>query len=439
MVTVDCGIRFPKEIAYARSQGIDVIVTDHHIVGDEELDAAVAVVNPKQSDCPYPDKGLAGVGLAYKLAQALLEANRQEPACQETGLQDEELLDLVALGTVADMAPLTGENRLLVARGLERLNTEPRPGIEALMRQVGLRPGQIDTSAIGYALGPRLNAAGRVGHAKTAYQLLIAEYPAEAERLAQELDDLNRERQRLTLEIQEKAKSLAQQQGTEQPLLFLADRELEAGVIGLVASRLAEEFYRPVVMVEMGEQESRGSARSIPEFDVTQALDACADLLIQHGGHAAAAGFTSRTADLPELRERLTSLAADELDEKELVPTIQADAEVPLREMGWAVLEALQTLRPFGEGNPEPLFVSRDVQVRDYRPVGNGGAHLKLFLSDGQEVWDGIAFRQGDWAEHLPDRVDIAFYLQINEWRGEQRLQLNIQDIRPAGMEEVGA
>ncbi len=434
VITVDCGIRFPAEVAYARRLGMDIIVTDHHAVGKEELEAT-AVVNPHQPGCPYAYKDLAGVGLAYKLAQALLRVNRQVPVWKGSQLQEEDLLDLVALGTVADLAPLTGENRALVIQGLKRLNSEPRPGVDALIRQAGLRSGQVDAAAIGYALGPRLNAAGRIAHADTAYQLLVAEYPEEAKRLAERLDNLNQERQRLTAEAQERAQEIARVQQAERPLLFIAAPDFPAGVIGLVASRLVEEFYRPAIIVELSQEKSRGSGRSIPEFHITRALDDCADLLIQHGGHAAAAGFTTFTKDLPRLEARLLELAFERLAGQELVPTLHIDAEVPLREMGWPLWEALQPLRPYGEGNPEPLFLSRNIQVRRWRTVGSEGLHLKLLLSDGPVVWDGIAFRQGDWADHLPDRVDIAYHLQVNEWNGEQRLQLNIQGIRPAGWE----
>lgn len=432
VITVDCGIRFPREIAYARHQGMDVIVTDHHMVGADELEA-VAVVNPHQRDCPYTYKDLAGVGLAYKLAQALLRVNRQVPLRAGPLLQEEDLLDLVALGTVADLAPLTGENRSLVIRGLERLNQEPRPGLEALVRQAGLRLGYVDETAIGYILGPRLNAAGRIADAKTAFELLTTEYPEQARRLAEELDRLNQERQQRTAEVQERAREIAFTQEAEHPLFFIADPQFPAGVVGLVASRLVDEFYRPTVIVEQGEEQSRGSARSIPEFHITRALDACADLLLQHGGHAAAGGFTTHTANLPELKARLIAHAAEELGDKELTPTLPVDAEVPLGDLNWALWEALQRLRPFGEGNPEPLFVSRGVEVRHHRTVGAEGVHLKLLLSDGRGVWDGIAFRQGDWADHLPQRVDIAYHLQSNEWQGETRLQLNIRDIHPAG------
>jgi len=430
VITVDCGVRSPEEVAHAQRLGMDVVITDHHTLGPR-LPDAVAVLNPRRPGCPYPYKHLAGVGLAYKLAQGLLRANHRVSLPGSTSLREEDLLDLVALGTVADLAPLTGENRALVIRGLAQINTAPRPGLDALMRLTGLRPGQVNATTIGYVLAPRLNAAGRIAHAKTAYQLLTAEYPAEAERLAQRLDALNRERQQLTAEAVERAREMVLAEGTDRPLLFVADPSFPAGVVGLVAARLSEEFYRPVVIVEKGEEESRGSARSIPEFHITQALEACDDLLLRYGGHRAAAGFTVRTEDLSELKARLLALAERALEGKDLTPTLEVDAEVPLREMTGQTWEALQALRPFGEANPEPLFVSRNVQVRHQRAVGTDGAHLKLLLSDSGAVWDGIAFRQGDWADHLPDRVDIAYHLQVNEWGGERRLQLNIRDIQP--------
>lgn len=431
LVTVDCGIRFPREIAHARRRGMEVIVTDHHLVGTEPLEA-VAVVNPHQEECPYPYKGLAGVGLAYKLAQGLLRANRQVPLRGSVPLNEEELLDLVALGTVADLAPLTGENRYLVSRGLERLNRAPRVGVEALIRQSGLQPGRVDTWHIGFALGPRLNAAGRVAHAEKAYQLLTTDLPDEAERLARELDELNQERQRLTKEMQERARAVVLEREADRPLLFVADPEFPAGVVGLVASRLVDEFYRPAVIVEQGEEVSKGSARSIPEFHITRALDQCADLLKRHGGHAVAAGFAVPTRHLDELKRRLLDIAARELEGRELVPALEIDAEIPLKEANWPLWEAIQTLRPFGEGNPEPLFLTRNVWVRRAVPVGADNAHLKLLLSDGRAVWDGIAFRQGEWAGRLPERVDVVYYLRENEWNGEARLQLEVQDLRPA-------
>jgi len=433
VVTVDCGVRALEEVACANRLGMDVIVTDHHSAGTE-LPKAVAVIDPKQPDCHYPFSELAGVGVAYKLAQALLRSHRQTPVTtQEVRLKEEDLVDLVALGTVADLVPLLRENRTLVHKGLRRINQMERPGIEALCRQTGLQGKQVNATAIGYTLGPRLNAAGRLAHAKVAYQLLETEYPAEAERLAGELDRLNRERRQITLETQERARQLALATADKAPLLFAAAPDFLAGIVGLVASRLVDEFYRPAVVVEMGAEVSRGSCRSIPEFHITNALDECTDLLVRHGGHAAAGGFTVSNEHLDELADRLRRLAAEQLTSVELAPVLSVDAEVELSRMSWELEQELAQLEPCGYANPHPLFLSRDVRVQSQRAVGSNGKHLKLRLSDGQTTWDSIAFRQGEWVGKLPDRVDIVYRLEVNEWNGQRRLQLNVQDIRPAG------
>ncbi|MBU0702932.1 MAG: DHH family phosphoesterase, partial [Chloroflexi bacterium] len=394
--------------------------------------------DPKRADSRYPFSELAGVGVAYKLAQALLRSHRQTPATpREVCLKEDDLVDLVALGTVADLVPLIGENRSLVHRGLARLNRMERPGIEALCRQSKLEAGQVDTTAIGYTLGPRINAAGRMGHAKTAYQLLETQYPAEAERLAGELNQLNLERRRITLKTQERARQLALDTADKAPLLFAAAPDFPAGIVGLAASRLLDEFYRPAIVVEMGERVSRGSCRSIPEFSIINALDECADLLLQHGGHAAAAGFTISNEHLDTLADRLRRLASEQLAGAELTPILSVDAEMELSQISWELRRELDQLEPCGYANPHPLFLSRNVQVKNQRTVGNNGQHLKLWFSDGQTTWDSIAFRQGEWAGKLPDRVDIVYHLEVNEWNGQRRLQLNIQDIRPAGQEEL--
>ena len=439
VVTVDCGVRSLDEVAHANRLGLDVIVTDHHSVGDE-LPRAVAVVDPKRADSRYPFGELAGVGVAYKLAQALLRSHRQTPVTREkVRLEEEDLLDLVALGTVADLVPLLGENRTLVYRGLAHLNRMERPGVEALCRQAGLKQGRVDTTAIGYTLGPRLNAAGRLAHAKTAYQLLTTEYPAEAEQLAGELDRLNRERQQLTLETQERARQLALDTAGEAPLLFAAAPDFRAGIVGLVASRLVDEFYRPAVIVEVGDKVSHGSCRSIPEFHITDALDECAGLLIRHGGHAAAAGFTVLNEHLDSLADRLRKLAAEQLTGVELASVLAVDAEVELSQMSWELQRELAQLEPCGYANPHPLFLSRNVRLLGQRAVGSEGKHLKLTLSDGRAAWDGIAFRQGEWAGKLPNRVDLVYHLEINEWNKQRRLQLNVQDVRPAELDDTVA
>jgi single-stranded-DNA-specific exonuclease len=438
VITVDCGVRAIKEISHANQLGLDVVVTDHHSVG-RRLPRAVAVIDPKRTGSSDSAPGgrfdeLAGSGVAFRLAQALLRSHEQAPVTREdVALQEENLLDLVAMGTVADVVPLRGENRALVRRGLDRLNSTERPGIRALCEKARLRPGGVDAGAIGYILGPRLNAAGRLAHAKIAYRLLLTDRVREAEELATELDRLNRERQQLTRETHEAARQLALASEAEPLLLFAASPTFLPGVVGLAASRLVDEFHRPAVVVEVGEETSRGSCRSIPRFHITRALDACEDLLVRHGGHAAAAGFEVANSELETLADRLREIASEALRDADLTPVLDVDAEVVLTEMSWDLLRALSVLEPCGRDNERPLFVSRDVPVRHYRAVGREGRHLKMALSDGQATWDAIAFRQGEWAGRLPDVIDVAYHLELNEWNGQQRLQLNVQDIRPAG------
>jgi len=432
VVTVDCGIRAIEEVSYGTKLGLHLIVTDHHSVG-EEVPPALAVINPKQPDCRYPFQDLAGVGVAFKLAQALLRANRQVPVAKgKVSLNEEDLLDLAALGTVADLVPLLGENRSLVKRGLEKLNDPQRLGVRAMIAQAGLKPGQIDATTIAFILGPRLNAAGRMDDAITSYDLLTCRSPDQAANLAQELEELNQHRQRLTAEALERAKEQVLMAGEGEKLLFAAGEDFLAGIVGLVAGRLTEEFYRPALVVELGAEKSRGSARSIPEFNITAALDQCSDLFIKYGGHAAAAGFTVANNNLETMQERLKEIAARQLEGVELTPTLLIDAEVELSEVDWATQALLTQLEPFGYANPAPLLLSRRAIVRGARAVGTEGHHLKLALSDGRNVKDAIAFHQGRWAGQLPRHVDIVYSLEVNEWQGEKRLQLNVKDLRPS-------
>ncbi len=430
VVTVDCGVRSLDEVAAGKRIGLEMIITDHHSPGSALPDAC-AIVNPKQPLCNYPSKELSGAGVAFKLAQALLRAEARVPlGKRRVPLTEDALYDLVALGTVADLVPLTGENRALVQRGLARLRESERPGIQALITHAMVKPEAIEAGTIGYILAPRLNAAGRLEHARMAFDLLTTQYPDEADDLARQLEATNRERQRLTIEMSLKAREVVAASAEAERLLFVVAEEFPEGIVGLVASRLAEEFYRPAIAVHHGEEESRGSARSISEFNIVAALDECRDLLVRHGGHAMAAGFTVKNRNLPELQTRLRDLAMGALGEMELAPTLSIDAVAALDDMNWDLYQALSRLAPFGYGNREPVFVSRNVLVREARIVGS--EHLKLLLSDGQVVWDAIAFRQGSWMSHLPPRVDVAYQLEARTWNGETRLQLNVKDIKPA-------
>ncbi len=431
VVTVDCGVRSLTEVAFAKAIGLDLIVSDHHMPL-EDLPDAYALINPKQPDCPYPFKELAGVGLAFKIAQALLAVNAKTDDTK-VALTEDDLLDLVALGTVADLAPLLGENRLLVARGLQQLRRTQRPGLRALIQISGVK--SIDTGAIGFSLGPRLNAAGRLDHALNAYDLLMTNETTKAEQIALELDTRNRERQTLTKELSDRARDIvmAHSNGSA-ALLFAADPSFNSGVVGLVASRLTEEFYRPSVVIEQGPHESRGSCRSIPEFHITQALDECRELFVRHGGHAAAAGFTIETAKLSTLSDRLSAIAERELGGQELLPTLAIDAVLHLHKLKSDLFHALKHLEPHGYANPQPMFASRGVSIVEMRTVGLDGAHLKMKVGDGGTIFDAIAFKLGYMAERLTrgDKLDIAYTFEENEWNGERKYQLNIKDIKYA-------
>lgn len=432
VVTVDCGIRSLEEAQYASQLGLDLIISDHHHPGPE-LPEALAVINPKQPGDSYPEKELAGVGLAYKLACGLSGHLETQGSRLPTKLVPADVLDLVALGTVADLAPLVGENRALVRAGLAAIRQPRRQGLFSLMEVAGLKAGGVTASDIGFVLGPRLNAAGRLESALDAFNLLTTENVFEAGRLAQKLDVQNRERQQLTREIQAHAEQLVLAKDPEALLLFAAHPDYNPGVVGLAASRLADLYYRPAIVAQSGETYTRGSCRSIPEFHITQALDACADLLEHHGGHAAAAGFTVNNTNLPELVERLQKIAAEQLGALDLRPTLRADAEIPLRELKPEYLPYLDLLQPTGYGNHQAVFVSRGLQVKSYRAVGKEGAHLKLAVSDGWITFDAIAFRQGHWQEHMPSQIDLMYTFERNEYNGYTSLQLNVIDLKPAG------
>ncbi len=423
VITVDCGMRSRREAEHARKIGLDLIITDHHTPGAEEL-PAIAVINPKQPGDVYPDKNLAGVGIAYKLACALL-GDANHPVA-------EEFLDLVALGTVTDLAPLTGENRHLVREGLKWLRQPRRQGVYSLINVAQVAVQQINAEAISFILGPRLNAAGRLDSAMAALELLLETEIAKAAGLAQTLDNHNRERQQLTRQIQAQAEQMALEKDPQALLLFAVDESFNPGVVGLAASRLTEQYYRPAIVAHRGDEFTRGSCRSIPEFHITNALDQCADLLVRYGGHAAAAGFTVRNQHLDELKERLYAIAQEQLGQQDLRPKLKADAIVPLSEMRPDLLPILAWLQPTGIGNPPAVFVSQNLKVLRSKTVGKDGAHLKLTVSDGRLTYDAIAFRLGSWQANMPAYVDLMYQLEVNEYNGQRTLQLNIRDLKPS-------
>jgi single-stranded-DNA-specific exonuclease len=429
VVTVDCGIRSLKEVADGTSYGLDMIVTDHHSVGPD-LPVAYAVINPKQPGCNYGEDMLAGVGIAYRLADALFRAAAANG--KPAPFPVEDLLDLVAIGTVADLAPLDRlENRTLVQQGLERIRSNPRPGIKALLNVSGTEQEATGADTIGFRLGPRINAAGRLESAGPAYRLLAATTLEAAIPYATQLNNLNARRQDLTEQMQQRALQLV---GEPQnvPLIFAASTEFLQGIVGLVAGKLTEQFYRPSVILHQDAEESHGSCRSIEGFNITEALDACADLLLRHGGHAQAAGFAILNENIPLLRERLMQIADERISESERVPTLHVDAQVRLHELTEDLFHELHRLDPCGAENSAPILCSTGLRVVSKRTVGKDGSHLKLQFADYDCQVNAIAFRMGGIIDALWDRVDVAYKLDVNEFNGKKELQLVVEDIRPA-------
>ena len=428
LVTVDCGATSVDEVALATSLGIDSIITDHHTLHDGSgLPAACAIVNPRRHDSSYPYPHLTGVGMSYKLVEALYaDLGRSRP---------DHLLELVALGTVADLGPLTGENRYLVKQGLKHLNATQNPGIQALVSCASLRLGSLDTEALAFGLIPRLNAAGRLDHASTSLDLLTATSLEMAKPLAAELERRNIERRLLTRQgVREAEQQVeAEIEANGIPSIILVGSENWApGILGLIAGKLADSYYRPVVAVSLGEVVSRASARSIPEFNVVGALRETQEEFIRVGGHPQAAGFTIATTSLHRLRGALRALAAERLDGLELVPQIQIDCEVSPTLLVGDNRGFIESLSPFGEGNPAPVFVTTSAQVMEARTVGDASRHLKMRLRHGGSIWDAIAFEQGDRMDVARDEIDLVYTLGVDTWGANPKLQLTVLNLRPA-------
>ncbi len=429
VVAVDCGVTATEPIAEARRLNMDVIVLDHHEPGDA-LPEANAVVDPKRADATYPERELASVGLAYKTASAV---------CQRLNIPQESLqrafLDLVSLGTVADVVPLLGENRIMTHYGLASLPKSRKVGLQALLRLCNLN-GQVRSSDVAFRIGPRMNAVGRMGDATDALELLLTDDEEEATRLALELERANQERQREQENTYRDALRLIDEQVDldNDRVVVLSSSDWHIGVVGIVASKILERHGRPtILLVEQGD-EARGSARSIQQFDIASALDQCRDTLLRYGGHALAAGLTLRTEDLQEFRTRLNQIAAEMLDLDQICPRIHIDAELLLDEIDEELLAGLRSLEPYGQSNPDPLFITRGVDVLDARAVGRDENHLKLFVSQGERPVDCIGFGMGPELQHLQrgTLLDICHTPEINEYNGTRGLQLRLEAIRPA-------
>ncbi|WP_157677476.1 single-stranded-DNA-specific exonuclease RecJ [Dehalobacterium formicoaceticum] len=432
IITVDCGISSKAEVEMARALGIKIIITDHH-TPPAILPAADVIINPKIPGSPYPFHQLAGVGVAWKLAQALEMSYDQKTRDQDIVLP--EYLDLVALGTLADVVPLMGENRVVVSLGLNKISESSRPGIQALLAITGLEHKEVTSGQVGFMLAPRLNAAGRLAQGSLGVKLLTTDELPTALILAQQLDEINGKRQAIEGEIfQEAEKMMADDMDLDKNLVVvLASENWHPGVIGIVASRLMEKYYRPVVLLSIDGETAKGSARSIDLLDMYQAFDYCRDDLIQFGGHKMAAGLKLKKENIELFRQRINQYAEQFLDKKDLMQPLKLDLELAAWGGEEGYLRDSESLAPYGSGNAQPVFAYRGLKVLEARGVGTDKNHLKISFSAGDYLLDGIGFQL---AEHLSwihpfTTVDVAASLERNQWNGQEKIQLMIKDIKP--------
>ncbi|MDY6882097.1 MAG: single-stranded-DNA-specific exonuclease RecJ [Thermodesulfobacteriota bacterium] len=430
LITVDCGISDSAVIAQALNSGMEVVVTDHHQI-PEDYEALCPVINPHQPGCCFPYKELAGVGLAFFLVVALRAALREKgmfEADQEPDLRI--YLDLVALGTVGDRVPLLGQNRILVANGLSRIAWSRWAGIEAIKEVSGVNESDITSDDLGFRLAPRLNAPGRMDDPEIGLALLMARDTSVAKNLAEETNSANRHRQRVEQGILEEIEEslIHPRELSESRVLVVAGRDWHQGVLGIVASRLVERYYRPTLVMDIKDGLAVGSGRSIKGFNLYGALCRLSYLLEKFGGHAHAAGFTLRKENIEKLKNGLRDLAAQALVKEDLRPTIKVDGEISLEALSVEIIHQIRALSPFGEGNPEPIFWVRSVDVLDSRIVGE--RHLKLRVREKQKVFDAIGFGMSGWHPLTGETIQMLFTPQMNCWKGHKSIQLRIVDLK---------
>jgi len=423
VITVDCGIRAVAEIDFAKDLGLNVIITDHHQPG-KVLPSADLIINP-HLDGPAGDPDLAGVGVAYKVVELLSQ--------DFPHLHPEDYLELVALGTVADVVPLQGENRLLVRQGIRQLRNTHNQGLFSLIRIAGLEISRLSAADISFQLAPRINAAGRLGNARIALDLLLETDPVRTGVLAQKLELLNNRRKESTRWVVEAVEQTAEQIDSGAPLLFAADPAFDRGVVGIAAGNLSRKYHRPTLIGQKLEEVSVFSCRSIPGFDITAALNECRDLLLEFGGHSKAAGLKIPNQNLREFRTRITEIAAEKLGDQEIQPRLQADASVQLEELTDRLLADLELLEPTGELNPRPIFWIENAALSSIKLVGKDRSHLKCTVRQGNLTIPGIGFYLGKQADSLADSVDLLVQFEENIFRGKSEKQLIILAIRKSG------
>lgn len=428
IITADCGISSEKEVFAANSLGIDVIITDHH-EPPRKLPDALALIDPHRTDSEYPFKYLAGVGVAFKLIQALVGAYGNTPLLSD-GFRIEELLDLVALGTIADSVPLIGENRIFATYGLKALNNgRCRKGITAIKEVAGINK-DVRSVTLSYTIIPRINAAGRLDDAGQVVELFLTEDEMKAGAIAKFLEEQNRKRQKIEGDVLGSALDMIDRNRPDSAIV-LASRDWHPGVIGIVASRLVDMFYRPVFLFSLKDSVGKGSARSIPPFHLYNAVNECSELLIGFGGHRQAAGLKIDRDNLPAFREKMNNIVGETLSDDDMVPALGIDAAVTFSDLNFNLINEIRLLEPYGESNREPVFGSKDITMINQRIVGNN--HLKIQLKQSGIHLDSIGFNMGNQSGQIKSApsLDIAYVPDINEWNGTRSLQLNLKAIRP--------
>lgn len=427
VITVDTGIRNKEEVEYAHQLGLDVVVTDHHMPPDKKSEFPdCPIINPLVPDSGYPFGYLAGVGVAFKVGKALIHRSTLSDTPKQT--LTERLLDLVAIGTITDCVTLLGENRILVKKGMRVLNHTKRVGLQQLVEVSQINNKRLQAWNVGFQLGPRLNASSRMDHADGAFYLLVSEDEQQAKQIARDLNSKNINRQKDTEVIFEQA-GKDQEQNQDKIIVAVSkdDEEWPEGIIGLVASRLSEKYYKPALVITRAEEGYKGSGRSIDEFNIIQALEHCSDVLEKHGGHPKACGFSVSEEKLPEFIKKITRFANKKLQDVELVPTLRIDAELDLKEVDEDLFNRIEKMAPFGQDNPKPQFLSRGVEIRDIVRMGKKGEHIKFRL---QGLWAVSFNHQEKWQDlKIGDKVDVVYYIDINEFNGKREVQLKIVDI----------
>lgn len=427
IISVDCGINSIDEVKLARELGVDIIISDHHEQGTTLPDAA-AVLDPKREDCGYPFKDLAGVGVAYKLAQGITEKMGMDTDYLENHI------DLVAIGSAADIVPLVDENRIFVREGLTKINSCVEVGIQALIDVAGLRMGRMDVGQIIFGMAPRLNAVGRLGDAMRAVELLVTRNAGQAMKLARELELENRRRKEIDNRTLEEAIDEIESfyDPDKDRSIVLMREKWHPGVIGIVASRIIERYYRPTIMITIENGIGKGSARSIPGFDIYDALRHCEDLLVQFGGHKYAAGLSIKAENFNEFRKRFNAIAKEMITTDDMVPKITIDAAIQLNEITPQIVKFLSHFAPFGPKNTRPLFTSYGVEVAG-TPRIVGTNHLKFRVRQGADSFDCIGFNMGDYLTRLEmgsRTIDMVYVIEENEWNNRKTIQLRVKDIR---------